>query len=110
MYVAKKEKSLAARREELLVRSAIQREQFAVLVSGGWQPPALSMGRNLLQKMRGKPLLAIAISFVGIMLFRRRRMLSLMASVAFVLKNWAKLSPYLLPLLRSLKQFIQKKR
>ncbi|MCL1887198.1 MAG: hypothetical protein FWG01_04635 [Betaproteobacteria bacterium] len=101
--------SLAERREKLVAQSTIQREQFAALVADVWQPGALLTGKNILMQARQKPLLSGVMAILTILFFRKRRLFSILAIGAVVIKTWSQLSSSLLPILNKLKPFRQKK-
>ncbi|MDL2284662.1 hypothetical protein LJC19_05940 [Oxalobacter sp. OttesenSCG-928-P03] len=103
-------KSLSERREELIARSTIQREQFAALVTDAWQPGAVSTGKNILMQARQRPLLSGLLATLAFLFFRRHRLFSLVAAAAVGVQTWSRLSPYLLPLLNRVRLLLNKRR
>lgn len=108
--MTERHKSLAQRREELVTKSAIQREQFAAMVAEVWQPGALSTGRNILSQARERPLLAGVLATLAFLFFRKRRLFSLLAAGIVVFKTWLRYSPWVVPHLRKLWQHYQRRR
>ncbi|NLC24961.1 hypothetical protein NB640_07020 [Oxalobacter vibrioformis] len=103
-------KSLAKRREELVTKSAIQREQMAAILQDTWQPGALSTGKNILSQARQKPLLSGFLATLVFLFFRKNRLFSLLAAGIVTFKTWARYSPFVMPYLRKLWQHYQKRR
>ncbi len=108
--MTERQKSLAERREELVAKSAIQREQLVALVADTWQPGAVSTGKHILLQAREKPLLSGLMATLAFLFFRKRRLFSLLATAVVSFKTWSKFSPYLMPILNRLMQFIQQRR
>lgn len=108
--MTEKYKSLAQRREELMAQSAIQREQFAAMMSDAWQPGALSTGKNILLQAREKPVVSGLMAILAFLFFRKRRLFSLLAAAVVALRSWTQLAPYILPFFRKCQQYYQKKR
>lgn len=116
--MAEEKKSLAVRRQELLVKSALQREQLAALLEQVRQPGAVwSSGKGMLLKAAGKkPLLAGVTAFAIFLLlrkkvsalFRRRSLFSLLTTGVLVVRTWMRFSPYLLPVLSRIGLFSRK--
>lgn len=103
-------KSLAQRREELVAKSAIQREQMAAMVKDVWQPGALSTGKNILSQAREKPLLSGFLATLAFLFFRKHRLFSLLAAGVVTFRTWVRHSPFVMPYLRKLWQHYQKRR
>lgn len=116
--MAKEKKSLAAYRQALLVKSALQREQLASQLEQLRKPGAvLSSGKGMLLKAAGKrPLvLSFAAFFVFLFLrrkvsglFRKRSLFSLLTAGVVAFKTWSRFSPYLLPVISRIRQFSRK--
>lgn len=117
--MAREGKSLEAYRQELLVKSALQREQLAADMARLWQPgAALSSGRKALFEAAGKkPLLSGAATLFAFFflrrkiagLFRRRGLFSLLATGMVIFKTWSRFSPFLLPVISRIRQLSRKK-
>lgn len=115
--MAKEKKSLADYRQELLVRSALQREQLASQLEQLRKPGVVwSSGRGLFQAAGRKPLLSGVAALAAFLflrkkvagLFRKRRLFSLLATGAMAVKTWMRFSPYLLPVISRIRQFSRK--
>lgn len=116
--MAKEKKSLADYRQELLVKSALQREQLASQLEQLRKPGAVwSSGKGMLLRAAGKkPLLAGAAAFAVFLflrkkvagLFQRRSLFSLLAAGAVAFRTWMRFSPYLLPVLSRIGLFSRK--
>ncbi|MDR0934117.1 MAG: hypothetical protein LBM56_03395 [Burkholderiaceae bacterium] len=103
-------KSLAQRREILLAKSAVQREQLAALVAGAWPRASLPTGKNILALARKKPLLSGLAAVLAFLFFRHHRIFSLLAAGVVALKTWSDFSPWIQPVLNWLKSRRKKKR
>lgn len=103
-------KSLAQRREELVTKSAIQREQVAAMVNDIWQPGALSTGKNILLQARERPMLSGLLATLAFLFFRKHRLFSLLAAGIVTFRTWMRYSPFVMPYLRKVWQHYQKKR
>ena len=108
--MTEEQKTLAQRREELVTKSAIQREQLAAMMADAWQPGALLTGKNILSQAREKPMLSGLMTILAFLFFRKRRLFSLLAASAVALKTWMRFSPYVMPFLRKLRQYQQNRR
>ncbi len=108
--MTEKYKSLAQRREELVTKSAIQREQFAAIMSDAWQPGALTTGKNILSQAREKPLISGLMAILAVLFFRKRRLFSVLATAVVAFKSWTQFAPYLVPFFRKCQHYYQKKR
>ncbi|MCM1128452.1 MAG: hypothetical protein NC211_00880 [Alistipes senegalensis] len=116
--MAMEEKSLAARRQELLVKSALLREQFASGLEEVWRPgAAVFSGKGLLARAAGKkPLLSGALALAAFLFlrkrvsgfFRRRSLFSLVATGVMAFKTWSRFAPYLLPVIGRIRQLAGK--
>ena len=94
-----KYRSLAKRREELVVKSALQREQFASAVAGVWQPGTFLVGKNILMKSRKWPYVSGLLAILSFLFFRNRRIFSVIAAVAMTLRVVQQVTPYIFPLI-----------
>lgn len=108
--MTEKYKPLAQRREELVTKSAIQREQLAAMMSDVWQPGALSTGKNILLQAREKPLISGLMAILAFLFFRKHRLFSLFAAGVVAFKSWTQFAPYVMPFLKKLQQYCQKRR
>ena len=117
--MAREGKSLAAYRQELLVKSALQREQLAADLARLWQPgAALSSGKKALFEAAGKkPLVSGAAALFAFFflrkkiagLFKRRGLFSLLATGMVVFKTWSRFSPFLLPVISRIMPLLRRK-
>lgn len=117
--MAREGKSLEAYRQELLVKSALQREQLAADLARLWQPgAALASGRKALVEAAGKkPLVSGAVALFAFFflrrkvfgLFKRRGLFSLLATGMVVFKTWSRFAPFVLPAVSRIRQFSRRK-
>ncbi len=110
--MAERRKSLAERREELVARSSIQREQLVAQIAG-IRPSGtgtLSSGKNILAQVRKNPLLSGVLAFSAFLFLRSHRLFSLFATGLVVMKAWQRLLPWIMPVFGKLKQLRRKKR
>lgn len=116
--MTKEKKSLAVYRQELLVRSALQRELLASQIERIRQPGvAWSSGKGMLLRAAGKRPLVVGVAAFAVFLFLRRRiaglfqrrtLLSLLTAGVVTFKTWMRLSPYLLPVFNRIRLFSRK--
>jgi hypothetical protein len=103
-----RQKSLSRRREELIARSTLQREQLVARITDIRRPTSGLPGGNILIRARQKPMLSGLLAFLAFLFFRRRRFFSFFATGMVVFKTWQRFSPYLMPVFRKLKQLPRK--
>ncbi len=108
--MSEKPKSLAERREQLIAKSAIQREQLVALIGNAWQPGAVTTSKNILLQAHQSPLTSAFMAFLAFLFFRRRNLFSLLAIGVVVHKTWKRWQPYLSPAFDWIKKRVSKKR
>jgi hypothetical protein len=108
--MTEKYKSLARRREELVTKSTLQREQFASMVADVWQPGAVSTGRHILSQARQRPFVSVLMAVLLLLFFRRRRLFPLLATGVVTFKTWTQIAPHVMPFLTKLWRYYREKR
>ena len=103
-----KSKELARRRDELIAKSARQREQLSSAVADIWNPSAL-FGKSLFNQSRKWPMAASFISSIGTLFLRNRRLVSYLAALAMLFRVWKRLAPYIMPVVQAVKRFNKKR-
>ena len=106
--MSEKYRTLAKRREELVVKSALQREQLAGVVADIWQPGTFAVGKNILLKSRKWPLVSGVLATLSFLFFRNRRIFSVLAAVAMTLRAVQRAVPYIFPLIAMSKRIVKK--
>ena len=107
--MTEKYRSLAKRREELVAKSALQREQFTAMMEDAFPSGSLLANRNFLQQARKKPLQSGLMAILSVLFLRHRRLFSILASAVVALRVWSQISPYIWPLINRLKWLYRKK-
>jgi hypothetical protein len=100
-------RTLSQRREELVVKVALQREQFVAQISGLAPSSRLLTGAkdaSAPSSVAGKTLLSGVLLALGFLFARRKRLVSIVAASSIVLQGWRYASLYILPLVRGWRQ------
>ncbi|MDR1311599.1 MAG: hypothetical protein LBK01_06990 [Burkholderiaceae bacterium] len=105
-----KGRTLSQRREELMVKVALQREQFVSQISG-LAPSSRLLTRakdasapSSVSSVAGKTLLSGVLLALGFLFARRKRLVSIVAASSIVLQGWRYASLYIFPLVRGWRQ------
>jgi hypothetical protein len=113
--MTERQKTLSERREELIARSALQREQLAARIADIRQSGTMLPGGNVLMQVRKKVMLPALLAFPAFLFFRhhffrRHRLFSLFATGMVMFKTWQRFSPYIMLFSGKLKSLFRKKR
>ena len=90
-----KYRTLVKRRDELVVKSALQREQLSGVISDLWHPGTFVAGKNILLKSRRWPFVSGLLAVLSILFFKNHRIISTIAAVAMALRVWQQVFPYI---------------